>query len=595
METLKGIGVANGIAIGNALVILDEEYVVSNETVEDSGVQAEIERFHGAVAMAKSEILAIKDQVKGKIGEEHAFIFDTHILLLNDKSLIRETEEVIRTKKSNSSWAFNQVLMNLLKEFGSLGDEYFAERGADLKDVGKRVLKILEGGRELRFKNLKSDIIVIGSDFGPSNVTRFDHPRIAGFATDVGAQTTHSAIVAKALGLPAVVGLHHISKVVNTGQTIILDSFSGKVFINPTPEIMDKYQKLRWVYKEEEASYKKEIRKPCISMDGLEIELLANVELTQETDIALENGARGIGLYRTEFLFLQHAPKLPSEEIHFETYCNLAKRLGDLPLTIRTLDLGGDKFFHRTFVREKETNPVMGLRGVRLCLARKDIFRDQLRALLRANHLYPNIRILFPLLSSVMEWRAVKRFLQSVKDELREEGIPHCENPILGVMIEVPAAAMVADFLAKELDFFSIGTNDLIQYFLAIDRANDDVSYLYDPLHPGFVRLMHTVIQAANREGIGVTCCGEMASMPLFACLLIQLGLRSLSMNPASLPVIHHLILKMDFKKLDDLVPHAIAGPTGKQIYKAYTNAFSQLLSQNDFDHLIDGFREKSQ
>jgi len=587
MMTLKGIGVANGIAIGKALLILDEDTVVFDNVVDEDGVAREIASFREAVGLAKDQIRAIKEKVKDRIGEEHAFIFDTHVMLLEDRSLINETIAFIEEHKRNAAWAFSQVLMNLLKEFSALGDNYFVERGNDLKDVGKRVLKILRGAVDPGFKHLADDVIVIGSDFGPSNITRFDNPHILGFASDVGAQTTHTAIIAKALQLPAVVGLHDITKRVNSGDMVILDSFAGNVFINPNQETTDKYQRLMKVYDEERAVFREEIMEPAISPDGVEVSLMANIELPNEVEGALENGAGGVGLYRTEFLFLKHAPDLPTEEIHYETYCELGETLGDMPLTIRTLDLGGDKFFHRTFRREKEANPVMGLRGVRLCLARKDIFRTQLRAVLRAAHRYHNIQIMFPLLSGVSEWRVVKGFLDEVMAELREEGTPFREDPKLGVMIEVPSAALVADHLAAEMDFFSIGTNDLLQYFLAIDRANDDVSYLYDPFHPGFVRLLQFVIEAGNRHGIDVSCCGEMAASPMYALLLVKLGLRRLSMNPASLPIIHHMIRVVDFAELEKLVPSTPTAATGQDTHNAFRDALSNLLSPNDFQHLL--------
>lgn len=587
MEALKGIGVANGIAIGKALLLLDEDTVVFDEVVGDEGVEREITAFREALETAKVEIRAIKDQVKDKIGEEHAFIFDTHVMLLEDRSLVNETVKFIQNKKCRAAWAFSQVLLGVLKQFSQLGDSYFMERGNDLKDVGKRVLKILNGKEEVGFGTLDTEIIVIGSDFGPSNITRFDNPFILGFASDVGAQTTHTAIIAKALELPAVVGLHDISKRVETGDTIILDSYSGKVYINPNQTVLDKYRKLITVYNEEKVSYQKELAMPAVSRDDLEIELQANIELPNEVEGALSNGARGVGLYRTEFLFLKHAPKLPDEQIHYDTYCEIAEKLDGRPLTIRTLDLGGDKFFHRTFKRQREVNPVMGLRGVRLCLARKDIFREQLRAILRAGHRYPNIRVMFPLLSGVAEWHTVKAYLEEVKAELREEGVAFREDVSLGCMIEVPSAALVADFLAQELDFFSIGTNDLLQYFLAIDRANDDVSYLYEPFHPGFVRLLFGIINAANKHGVDVTCCGEMASSPLYAALLINLGLRKLSMNPASLPIIHHMVRALDFAKLAEQVPsHDNLSPRGDQTRAAYNKAFQTLLSAKDFQHL---------
>lgn len=587
MEMLKGIGVANGIAIGEALLILDEDLVTVEETVDSNVLEGEVRTFVDAISKAKSQIRSIKERVKDKIGEEHAFIFDTHILLLNDRTLKNETINFIRTHRCNAEWAFSQVLVNLLREFNSLEDPYFAERGNDLKDVGRRVLNILKGIKEFGFKNLKKDVIVVGSDFGPSNITHFDHPHILGFASDMGGQTTHTTIVAKALDLPAVVGLHDISKRVRTGDLIIIDSFSGKVFINPDKKTLGHFRSLMLLYEKEEAGYLKDIGEPALSRDGLRIELLANIELSHEVPGALAHGAEGIGLYRTEFLFLQCEPDLPTERVHYETYCQIARDLHGRTLTIRTLDLGGEKFFHRRFVRKKEVNPVMGLRGIRLCLKQPDIFRTQLRAILRAAHDYPNIQIMFPLISGVGEWRKALAFVESVRQELHEEGLSFAEFPKMGVMVEVPSAAMVADFLAREVSFFSIGTNDLLQYFLAIDRSNDDVSYLYSPFHPGFVRLLSTVIEAANRQGIEVSCCGETASSPIYACLLIQLGLRKLSMNPSSLPVIHHLIRAMDFGKLDQLVPMPLDQPLAALNRATYADALKHLLEAKDFKYLV--------
>ena len=589
METLKGVGVGTGIAIGKALLILDEETLAIEDRVEQAELQREVSRFENAVQTAQAQIRQIKDSVKDKISEEHAFIFDTQVMLLDDRSLRRETIQFIQQKQCNAEWAFSQILTNLLREFGALEDHYFVERGNDLKDVGKRVLNILKGTKkhESVLKNLSGDVIVIGSEFGPSNITHFDDRRILGFATDYGGQTTHTAIIARALHLPAVVGLHDISRRVNTGDMLILDSVSGKVFINPDQETLLKYKKLGKLYQEENDAYIMELAEPSISKDGLEISLQANIELPEEVDAALKNGADGVGLYRTEFIFLTCDPHLPSEDVHFQTYCKIAEKMAPRPVTIRTLDLGGEKFFHRTFMREREINPVMGLRGVRLCLKRKDIFRAQLRAILRASNLYPNIRLMFPLISGVTEWRMTKKFLNQVKQELLDEGEQVNEALKIGIMVEVPSAAMVADYLAKEADFFSIGTNDLIQYFLAIDRANDDVGYLYDPFHPGLLRVLSKVVEAANAEGIEVNCCGEMAASPILACLLIMLGLRSLSMNPASLPLIHHVIRCMDFEVLKAQCAKHEMGPSGEEGRRYFVAQFRELLGEHAYSSLM--------
>lgn len=587
MGLMKGVGIGNGFAIGKALLLLDEETVVLDDALESASPEEEIARLEDAIEKAKEEVLEIKSQVQGKIGEEHAFIFDTHVMFLEDKGLQRETIAYIKEKRCTAQWAFSQVLLKILKEFSSLGDSYFMERSKDLEDVGKRLLRILLGGSEMSYRSLQDQIIVIGHEFGPSNITRFDTPQIVGFATDMGGQTTHTAIIAKALGIPAVLGLHEITKTVQSGDTVVLDSINGHVYINPDEATLEKYQKLSDSYLAEEASYAKEVESPTITIDGREITLQANIELPHEVDNALRNGAQGIGLYRTEFLFLQFDPRLPSEDDHYQVYCEIAEKMQGREVTIRTLDLGGEKFFHRTFVREKELNPVMGLRGVRLCLARKDIFRVQLRALLRAAKKYPNIRIMFPLITGLKEFRQVQRFLEEVKKDLAAIEAEYEPNPTIGVMIEVPSAAMIADLLAKEVDFFSIGTNDLIQYFLAIDRGNDDVSYLYDPFHPGVVRVLKQVIDAAKHAGIDVSCCGEVASNPLSALLLMQLGLTKLSMNPSSVPTISHLVRALDVSAITVDMNDPCLGPTGAETKRHYVQMLRQHLNEKDFDHLL--------
>lgn len=595
MEILKGVGVAMGIAIGKALLILDEETLAIEDRIDPESLEIEVARFESAVKTAQTQIKTIKDEVKLKIGEEHAFIFDTQVMFLDDRSLYRETIKAIRELKCNAEWAFSQVLTNLLREFNALEDHYFVERGNDLKDVGRRVLRNLKGTKkqESDLKNLCNDVIIIGSEFGPSNITHFENDRILGFATDFGGHTTHTAIIARALHLPAVVGLHDITQKVNTGDLLILDSVSGKVFINPEPEILREYEQLKLQYQIESDAYQLELSEPSISKDGIAVRLQANIELAEEVDLALKNGADGIGLYRTEFLFLACDPELPTEEDHFKTYCKIAKRMRGKPCTIRTLDLGGEKFFHKTFYRTRETNPVMGLRGVRLCLKRKDIFRIQLRGLLRAAQLYPNIRIMFPLISGVGEWLMTKSFLNEVRQELQAEGLDVPDRVPLGIMIEVPSAALVADHLAREVDFFSIGTNDLIQYFLAIDRGNDDVGYLYNPFHPGILRLIQMVLRAGEEAEIDVSCCGEMAASPVLACLLVHLGLRNLSMNPTSLPRIHHAIRAMDFTALAKHLEAFDRCRSAEESQKFFLVASQELLGKETYKSFMSGFDEE--
>jgi len=587
MKVFEGEGISNGIAIGKALIILDEDLVIIEKTLTEKEVEQSYQRFQGAINKAKEEILELKQQVRGKITEEHAFIFDTHILLIEDRSLHQETLEFMQKHSCNADWAFNQVLVRLLREFDTLEDPYFIERAKDLEDVGKRVLRILLQEKEVTIEKVEEDIIVIGHEFGPSNITKFDNPFIKGFATDIGGQTTHTAIIAKALKIPAVLGMHNITLQVNAGEIIILDSVNGKVVVNPDEKTLALYRKKAKDYQREHQIFMRELAEPTTSVDGTSLSLQANIELPLETKTANEFGAEGIGLYRTEFLFLNLAPELPSEDDHYRIYCSIAKELKGKPLTIRTLDLGGEKYFHKTLIHKLETNPVMGLRGVRLCLYRKDIFKAQLRGLLRASQEYPSIRIMFPLITSLKELETVLEFYNETKSELAEETPGFSANPDVGIMIEVPSAAMIADYLAKKVDFFSIGTNDLMQYLLAIDRGNDEVTYLYDPFHPGFIRLLEQVVVAANQEGIDLSCCGEIASSPLFVCLLVNLGLRNLSMNPASIPNINHFIRSMDFNKIRDSIPSMSDLPTAEELREAYVSAVKKNMNKKDYDHFF--------
>ncbi|PIE90705.1 MAG: phosphoenolpyruvate--protein phosphotransferase [Acidobacteria bacterium] len=587
MTILKGVGISNGIAIGKALLILDEDLVVIKEHVSKKKIEKNFSAFKTAVQEAKKEIRNVKKQLKSKIPEEHAFIFDTHIMLLEDTTLHAETLSFMKKQSCNVEWAFNQVLIRLLREFEALEDPYFVERAKDLEDVGKRVLRILLKEKERKLGDLDEDMVVIGHEFGPSNITTFDNPHIKGFATDIGGQTTHTAIIAKALKIPAVLGLHNITRQVTTGDLLILDSLKGEIIVNPDKKTLKLYKKKRDTYRSEELGYLEEIMLPCVSKDGVKINLQANIEILTEANTAMDHGAEGVGLYRTEFLFLKTAPYLPTEEEHFETYCQMARSIGDKVLTVRTLDLGGEKYFHQTLIHKKENNPVLGLRGVRLCLFKKDIFRTQLRGLLKAAQLFPSIRIMFPLITGYNELMEVLAFYKKTKEELQSEDPHFNAEPDIGIMIEVPSAAMIADYLAKEVDFISVGTNDLMQYLLAIDRGNDQVTYLYDPFHPGFMRIITQIVKAAQEANIQVSCCGEMASSPLYACMLIHLGIKTLSMNPASLPNLKHFIRSIDLSKLRESVPSIVNKPNAKELRQRYLDAMKKNLDKIDYDHFF--------
>jgi len=553
---LRGLGVSAGIAYGRALVLDPLKFVLTRKSIgaDKKSVNAEVTRFRQALKTAARDLKQIKSELQKSGSADHAEIFEAHILLLKDPVIIDAVIAMIRDELVAAEWAVQSVFQNTITALGTVDDSYIRERVSDLKDIRDRLLRnLVESDFDPdRLPELKEETIVVARALSPSQTVSFRDRFVVGFAVEVGGPTSHSAIIAKSLRLPAAVGFTDIVSRIKTGDMLVLDGNEGTILVNPSPTMISeaKNKALKYSDYAEELLSLKDV--PAETLDGHRINLRANIELVDELDDHGLFGAEGVGLYRSEFLFLRCSPRLPTEEEHFEVYKALAERSKPHFAVIRTLDLGGEKFFHEV-LESNEMNPVMGLRAIRLCLKRKDLFRTQLRAILQAG-LHGKLRLMFPLISGVRELRVAKMVLDEVREDLHREGKPFDENMKIGIMIEVPSAATIADLLAREVDFFSIGTNDLIQYCLATDRGNDSIAHLYTPLHPAILRTLKFVVESANNAHIDVSMCGEMASDPLHALILLGLGLRELSMHPTAVPIIKNVIRSIRIREAKSLV-----------------------------------------
>ncbi|MEK6776092.1 MAG: phosphoenolpyruvate--protein phosphotransferase [bacterium] len=558
-----GIGISPGIVIGKALVFSREKIKTEIRRIPEDQADAEILRFEQALSKSISQLEAVKRQFSSRTGESHAYILDSHILMLKDKMLVDGTREMIRKEMIAAEGALEKVLDEFLRVFAAIEDDYLKERRSDVVHVGDRILHNLSGHVQTSLSLLQEDVIVIAHDLTPADTMQMDRNHVKGFATDLGGRTSHTGIMARSLEIPAVVGLGNITSCVQSGDPLILDGGSGTVIIHPDNETFNRYleKQRRYVYFEKELQKLTQV--PAETTDGCKVRLSANIETPGDVCSVLEHGADGVGLYRTEFIFLNRSD-LPGEEEQFQAYKSALEMIYPEAVTIRTLDLGGDKLSMQIpYLREP--NPSMGLRAIRFCLVHQDIFKAQLRALARAG-VYGNLRILFPLISGVMELRAAKNIFREVLDDLHREGQEFREDIPLGAMIEVPSAAIVADMIAREVDFLSIGTNDLIQYTLAIDRMNEHVAYLYEPLHPAVMRMIKYVISVAKEAGIPVAMCGEVAGDPTYAPALLGLGLREFSMNSVSVPRVKRIILSVTLEESRRLANRILTLSTAREI-----------------------------
>src|SRR5947209_5599354 len=564
VRTYKGIGVSPGIAIGRAVIIEKRVASVYRVPIRDEEVDGEVTRFLEALETTRDELLELKQKVSRSMGDEYASIFDAHAMIVSDASFGDKVVQKIEEEQVNAEWALSEVEEELQARFASFDDEYRRERVADVKDVSQRVLVNLQGIAHHDVSEITHDVVILADDLTPSDTIHFNRRPIVGFATEAGGRTSHTSIIAKSLFRPAVIGVPRLTKIVDNDELVIVDGYEGMLVVNPTPALVEEYRSRVTRHHESEKRLLENRTIPAVTKDNVNISLQANIELVEELADANRFGAEGIGLYRSEFLYIAKSPMLPNEEEHFNIYRRLAESVAPNWCVIRTFDLGGKKVA-KQIVGKQEDNPVLGLRALRLCMKFRDMFRTQLRALLRASA-FGKIKIMFPLVSGVQELRQVKTLVKEIKSELDAEGLPYNNDLQIGIMIEVPSAAVIADMLATEADFFAIGTNDLIQYSLAIDRANENVSYLYEPLHPALLRLIKFVIEAGKRAGIPVSMCGEMASDPIYAIVLLGLGLEIFSMNPSSVPAIKNVVRAVRVRDCRRIAEIALQKKTAQEI-----------------------------
>jgi phosphotransferase system enzyme I (PtsI) len=564
--TVQGIAASQGIAYGQIFVYLQSEVEVPSYEVEPARRAEEVARFDRALVVTRQQVARIKGEVEKNIGPEEAAIFDAHLLVLEDQALIGETIRELEGTGRNIETCFQRVSTRYVQAFSEIDDEYLRERAGDLRDVAQRVLQNLLGQAESSLQRLAEQRVVVARDVTPSESASLDRSGALALITDTGSRTSHAAIVARSMKIPAVVGVHDLTGRVATGDWVIVDGYDGLVIVHPTESTLFRYGKIQERKKSFEARLLEVNRLPAVTLDGVGVTLMANIEQAEEAVRAKESFAEGIGLYRTEFLYL-NAARIPSEQEQFLAYKAVVEAMAPHPVVIRTLDLGGDKpMTGNTELFPEEDNPFMGFRAIRWCLEHKDIFKDQLRAILMASA-RGRVQVMFPMISGVDELRRAQAVLAECREELRARGVPFDEGMEVGAMIEIPSAAAVADLLAMECRFFSIGTNDLIQYMLAIDRGNDRIAHLYEPTHPAIVRTLRRIVEEAHRQKLQVSVCGEMAGDPIYTPLLLGLGVDCLSMAPAWLPAVKYLVRAMAMADARVLADEALGLSSAAEIY----------------------------
>jgi len=561
INVLKGISASPGIAIGNVLVKKTKKVNIDKYSILE--VNKEVKRLKASIEKSRAQIKMVYNSTLECIGKEEAAIFDAHLMILNDPEVFGQVERKIRKDKINAEWAIKEVRDSFVEIFKSIGDEYLRERIVDLKDVTDRVLNILLGIEIVDLSKLNQEVIIIADELTPSDTAQMDKSKVLGLITEAGGRTSHSAIIAKTIGIPAIVGVDGILKLVKDNDFVVFDGEKGEIFINPDKYVVEEYKDYKVMYDRFRSKLLSLKGKKSITKDGYQVELVANIGTPEDVESVIDNDGEGVGLYRSEFLYMDRA-SLPTEEEQFKAYKLVTERLKDKPIVIRTLDIGGDKKLSYLNLKD-ELNPFLGYRAIRLCLDRIDIFKTQLRALLRASA-FGNIKIMFPMISSIEELRQAKKILEEVKQDLKRNDIAYNENIEVGIMVEIPAVAILSDLFAKEVDFFSIGTNDLIQYITAVDRGNQKIAHLYNQFHPALLRLIKMAIDNAHREGIWVGMCGEVAGDTRLIPILIGMGLDELSMSPISILKARWIIKQIRKKDMEQHIEKIITLPTAEEV-----------------------------
>ncbi|MBU4485279.1 phosphoenolpyruvate--protein phosphotransferase [bacterium] len=556
---------SQGVAIGKAVLLTSSRTAIEKYWINDREVTREINRFNTALDKSRLQLERIKEKLCRFQGQDQIEIIESHRLLLQDEMLTTSTIQNIVDHRINAEWALEKTLSHLKMAFADISEEYFQERKDDVIHVGQRIIKNLTGDIDSSIDDmLGGDSILIATNLSPAEVATLNKEKVKGFITEQGSKTSHTAIIARSLEIPAIIGVNNISNIANNGDNVIIDGPRGVIIINPTENEIVEYQSLIKKYEKLEKLLLKDIHLPTETKDKHSLRLVANIELAEEVPSVLQHGAEGIGLYRTEYLFINRLD-MPSEDEQFDNYKDILKKMGDKPVTIRTLDLGGDKFPVNGHIMN--ANPALGLRGIRFSLKDISIFKAQLKALFRAS-VYGNLKILLPMISNFVELRSAKEIIADVKKDLKEAHVRFNPNTPVGMMVEVPSAAIMADIFAEEVDFLSIGTNDLIQYALAVDRTNEQVSYLYNPLHPAILRLLKSIVDGAKHAEKPITLCGEMAGDPLYILILVGLGIDELSMNPISIPLVKKILRTITFDQAQKMFTKIIGTTSLDKIEK---------------------------
>lgn len=575
MKKLQGIAVSPGFVIGKALVLRSEDvFIIPFRAVPQDMVPEEIARFEDAITRTRAEILGIRKKLSAQIGREHSDIFNAHLMILEDRTLLEEVIGKIKELNTTADHAFSLVIQNYFKAFSQIDDQYLKERVADIKDVSRRLLQNLWGEQKITLDKLQENVVIISHDLSPSDTASMDRDKVLAFVTEIGGPTSHTAILGRSLEIPAVVGLDHVTSEVKSGDIVVVDGTHGLVIVNPDQKAIEEYTREEKRFTEIISELDKLKNLPAETTDGRKIILAANIEFHDEYPSVISHGAEGIGLYRTEYFYMNRTD-LPTEEEQFQAYKQVAEKMKPNPVIIRTLDLGGDKFLSSLEVPH-EMNPYLGWRAIRFCLTRVDVFKIQLRAILRASS-HGNIKVMYPMISSIQELTRANEILEECRVELKKENVAFDPKMEVGAMIEVPSAALTSDILAKHADFFSIGSNDLIQYALAVDRVNEKIAYLYEPTHPAILKLFKQIIDNGHQQKRWVGCCGEMSSDPAIVILLVGLGIDELSTSPFVLPKVKKAIRAVSFKKAKEIAQQALTFDTGKEVRNFLTKELKAL------------------